>query len=426
MRDSPSSAARLLLAVIVILVTSFVTWAAVAEIDEIARGEGKVIPASRTQVIQATEPGVVVEIAVEVGQVVKKGDLILRLDDTATTASLGESQARARALKAQIARLNQEERGEFEGAYVCPKELREVAPQICANEARLMEARSQNFRNKLSVLESRRDQRRKELDETRVNIARLEEGLSISRRELDLLAPMAKRKLVAQTELIRAQRSVAEHDGELEVARESIGRLDAAINEATLQVNELELQLQQEALAEKTQKLAELSIIEETIRGATERVSRTDIRSPVDGVINTLDVNTLGAYVDPGAVVAGVVPTSETLLVEARISPRDVAFVIPGQPAVIKLTAYDFSVYGGLDGMVANISADSLVDQSTGETFYLVRVKTKNAQLLRDGKSHAIIPGMVASVDILTGKKTILTYLMKPINKARNEALRER
>ena len=160
--------------------------------------------------------------------------------------------------------------------------------------------------------------------------------------------------------------------------------------------------------------------------GASDRVARTDIRSAVDGIINTLEVNTIGAYVEPGTVVAGVVPTSDTLLVEARISPRDVAFVRPGQPALIKVTAYDFSIYGGLEGEVSNVSADSLVDQNTGETYYQVRVKTDQAELIRDGKSHAIFPGMVATADIMTGKKTILAYLMKPINKARNEALRER
>ena len=214
--------------------------------------------------------------------------------------------------------------------------------------------------------------------------------------------------------------------GQLESTRESVERIEASINEATLQIDELALQVQQEALAEKTQALAELSVIEETIRGASDRVARTDIRSPVDGIINTLEVNTIGAYVEPGTVVAGVVPTSDTLLVEARISPRDVAFVRPGQRALIKVTAYDFSIYGGLEGEVSNVSADSLVDQNTGETFYQVRVKTDQAELIRDGRSHAIFPGMVATADIMTGKKTILAYLMKPINKARNEALRER
>ena len=366
MNDRPPLFARLALAVIVLLISSFVAWAAVTEIDEITRGDGKVIPVSKTQIIQATEPGVVQEIAVQVGQIIRKGDLIVRLDNTSTTSSLGESEARARALQAQIARLEIEMVGDTKSDLVCPSAIAKTSPEICDNENQLLRARRDNFRNKLSVLEERRLQRTKELDEAYANIGRLEENLKITQREEALIAPMAKRKLVAQTDLIRVQKELTEVTGQLQLSKESIDRIKAAISEASLQVDELGLQLQQEALAEKTKALSELSVIEETIRGATDRVARTDIRSPVDGVINTLDVNTVGAYLQAGSVIGGVVPTSETLLVEARISPRDVAFVRPGQPALVKISAYDFSVYGGIEGEVANITADSLVDQNSG------------------------------------------------------------
>ncbi|MCV3238891.1 HlyD family type I secretion periplasmic adaptor subunit [Mesorhizobium sp. ZC-5] len=426
MIERPPLFARLALAVIILLIGSFIAWSAVTEIDEITRGDGKVIPVSKTQIVQSTEPGVVQEIAVQVGQVVSKGDLIIRLDDTSTTASLGESVARSRALQTQIARLEIEMAGDFKSDLDCPEAIAKTSPQICENENQLLRARRDNFRNKLSVLEERRQQRMKELDEAHANISRLEENLKIAQREEDLIAPMAKRKLVAQTDLIRVQKELTEVTGQLQLAKESIDRIKAAISEASLQVDELGLQLQQEALAEKTQALSELSVIEETIRGASDRVARTDIRSPVDGVINTLDVNTIGAYVQPGSVIGGVVPTSETLLVEARVSPRDIAFVRPGQPALVKISAYDFSIYGGIEGEVSNITADSLVDQNSGETFYQVRVKTAKSELVKDGRTYAIIPGMIASVDIMTGHKTILHYLLKPINKAKDEALRER
>ena len=237
---------------------------------------------------------------------------------------------------------------------------------------------------------------------------------------------MVKRGLMAQTEELRVDREQTELRGQIALAAETINRTEAAIVEAKLQVDELGLQLQQEALDELTQALAELSVVDETIRGASDRVARTDIRSPVDGIVNTLELNTLGAFVQPGAIVAGIVPTSETLLVEARVSPRDVAFIRPDQKALIKVTAYDFSIFGGLDGKVANITADSLVDQNTGEPYYQVRVSTDSSALIKDGKSFAIIPGMICTVEIMTGRKTILSYLLKPINKARNEALRER
>lgn len=426
MTDAPPLFARSVLAIVLLLIVIFVAWAAIAKVDEIARGDGKVIPVSKTQVIQATEPGVVQEIAIQVGQVVRKGQLLMRLDDTTTTSSLGESEAKARALKAKIVRLAIEEGGDFSKPFVCPSDIEESAPQICDNEIRLLEARRTNFENKASVLKERLVQRVKELDESNSNIARLTDVVAVAQREKDLIGPMVAKRLVAQTDLLRVVRELTEQQGQLALAREGTDRLTAAINEARLQVTELELQMRQEALAEKTQALAELSVVDETIRGATDRVARTDIRSPVDGVVNTLDINTLGSYVQAGTVVAGVVPTSDTLLVEARISPRDVAFVRRGQRALVKVTAYDFSIYGGLEGEVSNVSADSLVDQDTGETFYQVQVATPRTELEKDGRKYSIIPGMITSVEIITGEKTVLNYLLKPVHKARTEALTER
>ncbi|TPN80528.1 HlyD family type I secretion periplasmic adaptor subunit [Mesorhizobium sp. CU2] len=408
------------------LFVCFTAWASFAEVDEIARGEGKVIPASKTQIIQASEPGVVQEIAVKIGQTVKKNDLIIRLDNSGNTSSLGEEKAKARALQARIARLQFEQSGNVEGAFPCPAEIQKVAPEICDNEQKLLVARRDNFEVKLSVLKSRLDQREKELDEATANADRLSKSLAVTDQEAALVEPMVKKGLMAKTEQIRVEREQTDLHGQLNLAGETIKKSQAAITEAQLQVNELGLQLQQEALSDLTQALADLSVVDETIRGATDKVARTDIRSPVDGIVNTLDINTLGAFVQPGAVVAGIVPTSETLLVEARVSPRDVAFIQPDQEALIKVTAYDFSIFGGIEGKVANITADSLVDQKTGEPYYQVRVATEKSTLMRNGKSYSIIPGMICSVDIKTGRKTILNYLLKPINKARQEAMSER
>lgn len=424
--DRPPLFASAAVLIIAALFAAFVVWASFAEIDEIARGEGKVIPASKTQIVQASEAGVVQEIAVKIGQVVKKNDLIIRLDNTVSTSSLGEQQAKARTLSARIARLKQEQEGRIGEPLACPDSLIETAPEICENEQKLLVARRQNFEIKLNVLKSRLDQREKELNEAKVNVQRLTESLGVSDKEAELVTSMVKRNLMAKTEQIRVDREQTEIRGQLNLADETIKRTGAAIVEARLQVDEFGLQLQQEALDELTQALAELSVVEETIRGASDRVARTDIRSPVDGIVNTLDVNTLGAFVQPGAVVAGIVPTSETLLVEARVSPRDVAFIRPDQKALIKVSAYDFSIFGGLDGKVQNITADSLVDQNTGEPYYQVRVSTDRSVLERDGKSYSIIPGMISTVEIITGRKTILSYLLKPINKARDEALHER
>ncbi|MER8437783.1 HlyD family type I secretion periplasmic adaptor subunit [Mesorhizobium sp. M1312] len=424
--DRPPLFASASIFIIGALFVVFVAWAAFAEVDEIARGDGKVIPASKTQIIQASEAGVVQEIAVKIGQVVRKNDLIIRLDNTLNTSSLGEQQAKSRALEVRIARLKYEQSGNLAGPFPCPADIQSIAPQICENEQKLLTARRENFDNKLSVLKSRLDQREKELDEAAANSDRLTRNLAVSDQEAKLVGSMVKKGLMARTEQIRVEREQTELNGQLNLSGETVKKIRSTITEAQLQVEELGLQLQQEALDELTQALAELSVVDETIRGATDKVARTDIRSPVDGIVNTLELNTVGAFVQPGSVVAGIVPTSETLLIEARVSPRDVAFIRPDQEALIKVTAYDFSIFGGIEGKVSNITADSLVDEKTGEPFYQVRVATDKSTLERDGKAYSIIPGMICSVDIKTGRKTILSYLLKPINKARQEAMSER
>ncbi|PAQ00733.1 HlyD family type I secretion periplasmic adaptor subunit [Mesorhizobium mediterraneum] len=424
--DRPPLFASASIFIIGALFVVFVAWASFAEVDEIARGDGKVIPASKTQIIQASEAGVVQEIAVKIGQVVRKNDLIIRLDNTLNTSSLGEQQAKSRALEVRIARLKYEQSGNLTGPFLCPTDIQSIAPQICENEQKLLTARRENFDNKLSVLKSRLDQREKELDEAAANSDRLTRNLAVSDQEAKLVGSMVKKGLMARTEQIRVEREQTELNGQLNLSGETVKKIRSTITEAQLQVDELGLQLQQEALDELTQALAELSVVDETIRGATDKVARTDIRSPVDGIVNTLELNTVGAFVQPGSVVAGIVPTSETLLVEARVSPRDVAFIRPDQEALIKVTAYDFSIFGGIEGKVSNITADSLVDEKTGEPFYQVRVATDKSTLERDGKAYSIIPGMICSVDIKTGRKTILSYLLKPINKVRQEAMSER
>lgn len=424
--DAPPFMARMIVGLIGAMIVIFVAWAAIAEIDEIARGEGKVIPLSKTQIIQSSEAGIVQTIAVQLGQVVRKGELLVQINNTTTESSLGEAEAKARALGAKVARLALEEAGAYDAQFVCPARVLEVASSVCENEERLFAANKAAYENKAGVLRERVRQRENELSEAHANIARLEQNITQATRQYDLMSPLAKKGLVAQTEVISLERELTDQRGQITVYQESLERLRGAVEEARLQVEELSLQLRQQALTEKAQTLSELSVIDETIRGASDRVSRTDIRSPVDGIVNTLEVNTIGAYVDPGMVVAGIVPTADTLLIEAKISPRDVAFIRRGQKAIVKVTAYDFSIFGGLEGEVTNVSADSIVDKEKGETFYLVQVKTQESQLVRNGVSYPIIPGMVASAEIMTGRKTILSYLMKPINKAQSVALTER
>lgn len=415
---------------VILLVCGFLgaalLWASLAQIDEISRAEGRVIPSSKMQVIQSAEAGVVTEILVRTGEQVKKGQQLIRLDDTNTASSAGEVEAKVNALQAQVARLRIEYEGKAEQGYTCPPEVVSEAPAVCGSEADLLKARQRTLEQGKQVLLQRVEQRQRELSEALANQSRLTEANRLAGEKLALVEPMAKKNLVSQNDLLNAQRDVTDTRGQLDAVVESIARLKAAVSEAELQVQQADLQFRQDALTDMTTRLAELASAQQALRGAADRVSRTDIRSPVDGIVNNLAVNTIGGVVSPGERLIDIVPVADTLLVEAKLKPSDVAFILPGQAANIKITAYDFSIFGGLRGEVQNVSADSIVDPDTRETYYLVLIKTDRSALEYNGKELPILPGMVSSVEILTGKKTILQYLMKPINKARDEALRER
>lgn len=415
---------------VTVLIAGFVAlaivWAAQAEIEELSRAEGRIIPSGRTQIVQSAESGVVAEILVRAGQQVSAGQELVRLNDTPITSSAGEVEARVQALEAQIARLQVEYSGGPGADYVCPPSLAAVAQEICDNEENLLEVRAQSLEQGKEVLLQRVEQRRRELSEAIANEARIAEALVLAQSNHDIMAPLAEQGLVAQTNFNAVQRELSDLAGQGAAITEAIARARAALAEAELQVNQADLQFRQEALAEMTGRLAELASAREQLRGASDRVARIDIRSPVDGIVNSLEINTIGAVVQPGTRILDIVPISATLLVEARLSPTDVAFVVPGQKANIKLTAYDFSIYGGLEGEVQNVSADSIVDPDTRETYYSVLISTEESGLAYRDQVLPILPGMVTSVEIITGRKTVLQYLLKPINKARDEALRER
>jgi adhesin transport system membrane fusion protein len=401
-------------------------WASWAEVDEISRAEGRVIPSGKTQIIQAAEAGVVTDILVRAGEQVKQGQQLIQLDDTTTASSAGEVEARVLALLAQTTRLQAESQGLGVDGFICPAEITVSAPEVCDSEIALMKSRAASLAQGMQVLAQRVEQRQRELGEASANSTRLEDNLKIAQERLTLMEPLAAKGLVAQTAYLDAQREVGDLNGQIAAVAESVARIEAALKEAELQVDQATLQFRQDALAELTVALAELARGQQQLRGAEDRVRRTDIRSPVDGVVNTVEINTIGGVVAAGEKLLDIVPVSDVLLVEARLRPSDVAFIIPGQEARIKLTAYDYSIYGGLTGRVTNVSADSMVDPNTRETYYIVQIQADKAVLEYRGRQLPVLPGMVTTVDILTGKRTVLQYLLKPINKVRQEAFSER
>lgn len=409
-----------------LLLIVFITWAANTQIDEVARAEGRVIPSSKIQTIQSSEAGTVKEILIREGQRVKKGQIMVRLDDTMISSTLGESKAKATALKAQIARLQIEYEGGGKKPFQCPIDIKHINPRICKNEDNLLHVRYENYNNKVSVLQERAEQRKKELSEILANIDRLGDNVKHAKKKLDLLAPLAAQNLISQTDLIEAQQQASESQGQLIAAKEQRGRVESGLREAQVQIKEASSFFRQEALKEMTQKLSELSIVEETLKGAKERVSHTDIRSPVAGIVNKLNITTIGGFVQAGFNILDVVPMGDKLLVEVKLKPEDIAFVRPGQKALIKITSYDFSIYGGLDGNLYHVSADSILDKDSKEAFYIGLISTQNSYIEHNQKKFPIMPGMICQVDILTGRKSILDYLLKPVNKARREAFGER
>ncbi|WP_310618371.1 HlyD family type I secretion periplasmic adaptor subunit [Flexibacterium corallicola] len=426
-QDKPPILAGSLILIIISLLVIGVTWSAYAKLDEVTRGEGKVIPAGRTQIIQASETGNIAEIFVKIGQSVKKGDLLFRLDDTHNSAALGELTARSRALRAQIARLRLEASGNVaESNFQCPKDITQMASQICQNELRLFRSKQATIKRQLQTIDQRQIQSQSERQEVELNLVGLDESLSIAQEEIKMLEPLVRRQIAPRTDLLRVQREVADLKRQKATGTESLFRLASEQAELESQKEEIKTQEHEDILNELTERIAELSVITESIRAARRKLAQTDTFSPVDGVVNKIEVNTGGAFVTAGTEVMDIVPNGESLLFEAELNPKDIAFIRSGQPAVIKISAYDFATYGGLDGQVAHVSADAHQDEETGETYYSVIIQSKDSYIELNGKRYPLMPGMMGQVDILTGEKSILSYLLEPIITAKDQALRER
>lgn len=411
--------ARALLRLAVLFLLLLVLWAAYAELDEVTRGDGKVVPTSQVQVIQSVDGGIVEELPVREGQLVEAGQLLLRVDSTRFLSTMLESRASLLALQAKALRLQALTQG---GSFLPPPELLRDAPDIVAQEMRLYRSRREEISAQVSISQNQLMQRQQELNEVRARKEQAERGLELMLKELNATKPMVATGAVSEVEVLRLDREVARLRGDREQADAQISRVQAAIQEATRRIEEVQLTARNQMSAELSETMSKLSSMSEGGRALADKVKHADIRSPVRGTVKRLLVNTVGGVVQPGKEVVEIVPSDDALILEAQVSPRDIAFLHPGQEAMVKFTAYDFSIYGGLAAEVVNISADSVVDEK-GNANYLVRVRTRKASL---GPNLPIIPGMVAQVDILTGKKTVLAYLLKPVLRAKANALSER
>ena len=398
------------------------TWANYAVLDEVTRGEGRIIPSSKTQIIQNLEGGILAEILVREGDIVEKGDILVRIENTAAQATYRDAQTRFYALLATVERLEAEKDGrEME---LSGKILKE-APSAVGDQTALFKARARQLKAQVAVLEAQAEQRKQEIAEMGSRRKQLERSLELAREELAITRPLARSGVVPRIDLIRVERQVADLEGEIRTVRLTIPRLRTAAKEAEQRIEEVLLSAKADISDELNRARAELNSVTETLLAGQDRVTRTAVRSRVRGTVKEIKQNTIGGVIRPGEDIMEIVPLDDTLLVEAQIRPADIAFLRPGQEATIKIAAYDFSIYGGLKAKVEHISADTIKDEQ-GESFYRVYLRTAQNTLLHQGEELPIIAGMTATVEILTGKKSVLDYILKPILKARDRALRER
>ena len=411
--------AKRLLYVVVLTIITLIIWAAYAPLDEITRGSGKVIPSQKLQTVQSLDGGIVQEILVEEGQEVNRGDLLLRIDATRSQSSFQENITQALSLQAEIIRLKSlinEQPLNF------PTHLIEEAPEVVERQRQLYYSNLRQRDEEINILDSQLFQREQALLEGIAARNQHRKNISLLKQELDAVKPLLNSGAVSKVEIFRLERELNALRGDLAQTNALIERSRGAINEAQNKIDELKASTMtkwQEQLSESSTKL---SALQQAAKGLKDRVKQTDIRSPTKGTVQRLLANTEGGVLSPGQAILEIIPTDDVLIVEAKVAPKDIAFIRFGQPAMIKFSAYDFAIYGGAEAMVINISPDSITDENN-ETYYLVKLKTDANKL---NPQIQVIPGMTAQADIITGKKTVLEYLLKPLLRASSQAMTER
>ena len=397
-------------------------WAHFAVVDEVTRADGKAIPSSRLQKIQNLEGGIVAELFVREGQLVEAGAPLVRLDDTRFSSRMGETEADPHALLLRIERL---EAGGQDREPVFPAALEQAVPILARSELALHAGRRRQLREEIAGLEAQLEQRQQELRDYMARRGQYSASLALQAEEIRMSEPLVAEGAISQVEVLRLRRAELETRGQLEATRLAIPRAEAAIREVERKVDETRARFRNEALGRLNEARAELNKLAATGRGLEDRLRRTLVTSPVRGIVKRLQVNTIGGVIQPGSDLVEIVPLDDHLLIEARIRPQDIAFLHPGQAAMVRFTAYDYTLYGGLPAHLVQIGADTVSDEE-GNSFYLVQLRTERSHLGSEEEPLLIIPGMIASVDIVTGRKSILSYLLKPIIRARSEAFRER
>lgn len=421
--DGIQPAQHLLLYIVSAALLLFIIWANIATLDEVARGPAKVIPASEVQVIQSLEGGIIDAVPVKEGDEVKEGQVVLRMRNVQAGADFAATTQRYLSLLAMTARLEAEAEGSAE--VVFPEELLQGAPELAKAQGESFAANKKNNDEQLGILREQLSQRQQQVVELQRRISDSAGVLALSRKERDMVAPMVEKGSSSKRDLLQIERQIAQLDTEYNALKLSLPRTQDGVKEIQKRIDELTSGFSAAARKELAERQADLNTARQALAAYRDKSERNDIKSPVRGAVKDIRIKTIGGVAKPGETIMEIVPLGDQLLVEGRIKPSDIAFVTVGEKAVVRLTAFDSSIFGALDGTVVDVSPDSIADEK-GESYYRVRVKTDKTGLARGGKDYAIIPGMQATIDIVTGDKTVMTYLLKPFIKASRTALRER
>ncbi|WP_029146554.1 HlyD family type I secretion periplasmic adaptor subunit [Methylophilus sp. 5] len=411
--------AKLIMYAIFAILLVLLVWASVAKVDEVTRGEGRVIPSRQIQVVQSLDGGIVVDIMVQLGDTVKRGQPLIKIDETRAISSLKENESQYLSLKAKEARLKALANG---GSFNPPSEVQQKTPDTYLQELQLFNAARDELNSQINIARDQLSQRERELSEVQFKKEVAIKTYDSTSKELAANRPLLNSGAVSEIEILRLERDANRAKGDIDQASAQMGRLTAAISEARRKVSEAQQSFLSKVRTDLNETTAKINSLTQSSLALSDKVKQSTLTSPVNGKVSKLYYNTVGGVIQPGKEVMEVVPSDDALVIEAKVQTKDIAFIRPQQPAVIKLTAYDYTIYGSLDGSVQDIAADSTIDDK-GNAYYVVKVRTDRNNL---GDHLPIIPGMVAQVDILTGKKTVLSYLLKPVLKAKSYALTER
>lgn len=416
--------AQLLLWVIAAFIVIMLTWASLAIVDEFTRGEGKIVPSSDLQIVQNLEGGILADLMVSVGDVVDRGQPLLQIDDTIFASTYRERSLQAEQYIVKAARLRAEANSSDFDAEL--SKLNGVRNQsLVLSEGALYDSRKEEHLSELEILNQKASQKYQELSSAKVNRQSLSDSYKFLKQELNFTRPLVAEGAVSRVELLRLERQANDLKGELGQAAILIPQLESAYIEVKKNVETHTQSFASESREELNEIMSELGRIQQSNEALEDRVERTIVRSPMKGTVKQLKVKTIGGIIQPGMDLVEIVPFDDSLLVDARVLPSDIAFIHPEQHATVKFTAYDFSIHGSLSAKVVHISPDTIVDEE-GVSYYQVRLQTEDNHLGNEDEPLPIIPGMTVQVDILTGKKTILDYILKPILKTKELAFRER